>query len=350
LSGGKAAPEQVEDNKLVKQLDAIEIYAQIYGDDAADFKTNVYQKGGKVDIRRLGQWDSRKCALALYSVNQDVIMEELQERFDLQASASWSAVRDLCLPVWLKDSHKLRLVADWISKVAYKIAAAEASRKLGDGSKAQSKAEATSLWYILINKKSVLINLYEKEQAQGGDKVAQLLSQDYTVERQQKIACKNALKLRGLQRYLLCASLFILGNDLKSALQVIVASMKDPMLAIVTCRLLQLQRPNDATIQEELDKLYQEHFVERGKLYGDLYLQSMGLWGQKKYVQAVNALEARWDAEGKKQCLGADEMFEPSEGTIAVVKAWASDRPDQVAPKVRKDAEEEVLTRPLLSE
>jgi hypothetical protein len=51
-----------------------------------------------------------------------------------------------------------------------------------------SKAEATSLWYILMNKKSILINLYEQEKGQGGDKVAQMLSQDFTVDRWKKAA------------------------------------------------------------------------------------------------------------------------------------------------------------------
>ena len=57
-------------------------------------------------LSKLGQWDSRKCALALFSVNQDVILEELQDRFDIQSRASWPVVRDLCLPLWLKDGYK----------------------------------------------------------------------------------------------------------------------------------------------------------------------------------------------------------------------------------------------------
>jgi len=49
-------------------------------------------------------------------------------------------------------------------------------RNVGDGKNIISKAEATSLWYILLNKKSSLINLYEKETSSGGDKVATMLS------------------------------------------------------------------------------------------------------------------------------------------------------------------------------
>jgi hypothetical protein len=47
-----------------------------------------------------------------------------------------------------------------------------------------------------MNKKNVLINLYEKEKASGGDKVAQMLSQDFSTDRWKKAAQKNAMVLR----------------------------------------------------------------------------------------------------------------------------------------------------------
>lgn len=68
----------------------------------------------------LETWNSRKCALALYSVNQDVILDELKDRFDMQERASWDIIRKICLPIWLKDGYKVRLVVEWIAKYAYK--------------------------------------------------------------------------------------------------------------------------------------------------------------------------------------------------------------------------------------
>jgi len=40
-----------------------------------------------------------------------------------------------------------------------------------------------------------------------------------------------------------------------------------------------------------LNQIYEEYFIERGKKFGDVNLVSIGLWGQEKYVQAVNALQ-----------------------------------------------------------
>ena len=62
--------------------------------------------------------------------------------------------------------------------------------------KPPSKAEATSLWYILINKKQKLIQLYEQEKATGGGPIAGLLSQDFTTEKARKVANKNAFAVR----------------------------------------------------------------------------------------------------------------------------------------------------------
>ena len=127
-------------------------------------------------------------------------------------------VRRLCLPVWIKDDYKLRMMVEWIAKAAYRIAGEDQMKSTGVGTTPISKAEATSLWYLLMNKKSVLISLYEKEKGSGGDKVAGMLAQDFSVERWKKAALKNAGVLRAKQRFLLCITFLILGNDINAAL------------------------------------------------------------------------------------------------------------------------------------
>lgn len=70
-------------------------------------------------------------------------------------------VRRLCLPVWIKDPYKMRSIVEWIAKAAYRIAGEEQLTSTAKGTTPQSKAEATSLWYLLMNKKQILINLFE---------------------------------------------------------------------------------------------------------------------------------------------------------------------------------------------
>lgn len=181
----------------------------------------TYQKGDSIDFDKLETWNSRKCALALYSVNQDVILDELKDRFDMQERASWDIIRKICLPIWLKDGYKVRLVVEWIAKYAYKNAQDDMTKKIGTGATATCLAESTSLWYVLINKVPVLRNLYNKEKGEG-EKVAELLGRDFTNERWSKAAVKNAWALRKKHRYLLAATFSIIGGEYDLALQIMV--------------------------------------------------------------------------------------------------------------------------------
>jgi hypothetical protein len=123
--------------KVTKKLAMHEVYAQMYGEENEAFLAVEYRKG-KGNLALLGKWNSRKCALALFTVNQDVVLEELQERLDIESHASWSLVRDLCLPVWIKDSYRLRGIVEWVSKIAYKEQGDENQRSAGSGSPPKS--------------------------------------------------------------------------------------------------------------------------------------------------------------------------------------------------------------------
>ena len=66
--------------------------------------------------------------------------------------------------------------------------------------------------------------------------------------------------------------------------------MNDPILGILTCRLLALMHPDNKKIPELLNKIYDEFFISRGEENGDIYLKSIGLWAQEKFIPALNAL------------------------------------------------------------
>jgi len=53
----------------------------MYHEDKDDFNPQGYQKSGSINMKLLTTWDSRKTALALYTVNQDGIIDELKSRF-----------------------------------------------------------------------------------------------------------------------------------------------------------------------------------------------------------------------------------------------------------------------------
>ena len=48
--------------------------------------------------------------------------------------------------------------------------------------------------------------------------------------------------------------------------------------------------PDNKKIPELLNKIYDEFFISRGEENGDIYLKSIGLWAQEKFIPALNAL------------------------------------------------------------
>lgn len=90
--------------------------------------------------------------MALHSEMQDVIFNELEERFDFENSLNYELLKKLSIPIWLKDNFKLKSLVNTIAKIEYKNA--------GDDFNQSSKAEKTALWYILLDKKDMLAKLY----------------------------------------------------------------------------------------------------------------------------------------------------------------------------------------------
>jgi hypothetical protein len=84
-----------------------------------------------------------------------MIINELQNRFEFDNNLSWDVMKKLSIPLWLKDTNKLKQLVEKVAKVEYRLA--------GDDFNKSSKAEKTALWYILINKKNFLITLYKQE-------------------------------------------------------------------------------------------------------------------------------------------------------------------------------------------
>jgi hypothetical protein len=71
----------------------------------------------------------------------------------------------------------------------------------------------------------------------------------------------------------LAIAFFLLGDKLDSAVRVAIDRCKDPVLAVLVCRLVD---PEDKS--GEMKKLTQTWFIERGEKFNDPYLVNMGHW------------------------------------------------------------------------
>jgi len=146
--------------------------------------------------------------LALHSDNQDVIFNELSERFDFESNLDWNLMKRLCLPIWLKDTPKLKSLIDKVAKLEY--------RKSGDEFAKTSRAEKTALWYIMIGKKNILATLYKAEPSYR--KVYDLLINNFNEPKWRTTAEKNAMVLMSKKNYYMSCAFFLLAGNLKSAI------------------------------------------------------------------------------------------------------------------------------------
>lgn len=86
---------------------------------------------------------------------QDVLLKELQDRFDFETNLNYDLMKKLCIPAWLKDTIKLKNLVHTIAKNEYKC--------VGDDFGKSSRAEKTALWYIMLDRKDQLTRLYKQE-------------------------------------------------------------------------------------------------------------------------------------------------------------------------------------------
>lgn len=121
-------------------------------------------------------------------------------------------------------------------------------------------------------------------------KVYELLLNDFTQPKWKTTAGKNAMVLVSKKRNLLACAFFLLAGNIKDALFVAIDKMKDAVLGLLIARLAEKDEPFDQPKKEETkaEMLYREHFIERGRRLGDPYLQNIGHWQRKEYIQAVN--------------------------------------------------------------
>jgi hypothetical protein len=121
----------------------------------------------------------------------------------------WDFVRKTGMAIWLRDASLVRSISDTIAKTVYKRAASEI--EFGKG----SRAERTAMWYIALDKKSILCNLYKQEPA--SKKVYDILLNDFSIPRWKTAAEKNAMVLMSKKNYTLSIAFFLLAKNLPNA-------------------------------------------------------------------------------------------------------------------------------------
>jgi WD40 repeat protein len=133
---------------------------------------------------------------------------------------TWPALRAVGAGFWLHDPALLASTAEALAKSRF-----AANRNPDDA----------ALFYAALGKKSVLQGLYRTT---NQTRQADFLGRDFSQEKHQHAACKNAFVLMGNHRPELAAAFFILGASPGDAVSVCVRELGDVQLALFIARLL----------------------------------------------------------------------------------------------------------------
>lgn len=121
--------------------------------------------------------------------------------------------------------------------------------------------------------------------APGQEKFAEFFSKNFDDKKVQVIAGKNAAALVPKKKFHLSMGFFLLGQDLQGAVQIALSRTKDPVLAVLMCKI-----HDPANEKKVIDGLLDSEFIKRGEAMNDPYLMSTGMWLRKEFLKAVNLL------------------------------------------------------------
>jgi len=98
------------------------------------------------------------------------------------------------------------------------------------------KVEPVALLHVALGNISFISKLYNSI---GDNQRADFFDKDFTLDKNRKAALKNAYSSLSRQNYLMSAALFLIGNDIQSAINVIKDRLNEPLLAFLVVRLYQ---------------------------------------------------------------------------------------------------------------
>ncbi|CAB4445912.1 unnamed protein product [Rhizophagus irregularis] len=207
---------------------------------------------------------------ALHSNSQDLLIE-----YSIQASGGkflWKDARIHGIFLWLRSNESVRQQMENVARNHYM-------------SKEERDPTDCSLFYMALRKKKLLLGLWKTANTHREQAIMlKFLINDFTEPRWKTAALKNAYALLGKQRYGYAAAFFLLGDQLKDAVNVCLKHLDDFQLAIAITRVYEGE---DGPI---LKAIYEDYIIPLAIRTGDRWLASLAFWSLNQRDKAVKAI------------------------------------------------------------
>ena len=158
------------------------------------------------DAQKFSAFTSEQICMALYSENNDVVLDFIDRRLDNSENLTWDMAKRLGLPIWVKSTSQLMALVEKMAKIEY---------KTFKGNEVENKAEHVAVWYVIMNKLEVLKLLFNFEV--DGQKYVSFLGSDFSDPKIKRKARANAMALISKKKPLLACAFELLAGGVQGA-------------------------------------------------------------------------------------------------------------------------------------
>lgn len=203
-----------------------------------------------------------------------------------QSIIKWKFMRMFSIPLWIKNDLKLKELLETVARNEIK----ELNKIIfGQGDNMNKNvAENVALYYYLIGKKNIIVDLFDKEP--WNENVKKFIIRDFSIAKNRKIARENADDLMKKKKYFYAAFFYLLADDVRGAVDMTLLKLKDINLTVCILRLFNSPSAQTNKYTYTMDMLYKEYFISFGTAIRDPWLVVFGYLGIKKIDLALEYL------------------------------------------------------------
>lgn len=222
------------------------------------------------ELSRQTKLNMRDIDFALHSKNQDMLFGFVEETYP---KFNWENIKSLKLMYWIDDIKLKQLIEEMVRN--------EFNEK-------RDPSGMISLFYIALNRKKILINLWKTVSHKEKNKMINFLSNNFNENRWKVASMKNAFVLLGQHRYLDAAYFFLLGDKLDDCLNIINSKLNDFELALTVSKLYQYSR--DLNMKPDNKPLIEKYLIGPTIEKGDKWINSWIYWEIGEFKISVDSL------------------------------------------------------------
>jgi hypothetical protein len=225
-----------------------------------------------------------------------------------QSIIKWEFMKIFSVPLWIKNDLKLKELIETVAKNEIKEMNKIVYGKIDNLNK--NIAENVALYYFLLGKKNIVIDLFDKEL--WNENVKKFIMRDFSIAKNRKIARENADDLLKKKKYLFASFFYLLADDLRGAVDMALLKLKDINLTVTILRLYKSPYPQTNKYTYSMEMLLQEYFINFGTAIRDPWLVVFGNIGIKRIDLALEYVlnyDCKYSYQNNKEIMENIEYF-----------------------------------------